>query len=190
MLNVYDIAESTIYGPGKRLVIWLQGCNLMCKGCWSKQTWSTKPNKLYSVENILEMITEADGIEGVTILGGEPLIQRHLVLKLVKLIKLKTDKTIMLYTGLEDHEFTTTDHMIFHHLDILIKGRYREDLRDINLTWRGSSNQVVEFLSPVYSELNIPENSNTMEFTIKEDGSMVVSGYPTESYLGIIEELL
>jgi anaerobic ribonucleoside-triphosphate reductase activating protein len=188
MLNINSIEPiSEIYGPNKRFVIWTQGCNLNCKGCWNKDTWSFKENILYSPTDLLNLILKyKNDIEGITILGGEPLLQKGDLLEFVNLIKEKTDLTIMLYTGFEKSEFTTLDKEIISEIDILIAGRYIDEKRNTFLTWRGSENQKIEFITNKYNKNDIPQASNMVEININPDGSMKLMGYPNEKLINFL----
>jgi len=189
MLNLHSIEPiSEIYGPSKRFVIWTQGCSLNCKGCWNKETWSFKDNLLYSPDDLLDLILKyKNEIEGITILGGEPLFQKEDLLKFVKLIKKKTNLTIMLYTGFEKNEFTIKDKEIISYIDILIAGRYIDEERSIFLTWRGSQNQKIEFITNKYTEKDIPKPSNMLEIDINEDGSVKLMGYPDQEFIKLFK---
>ena len=71
----HRLDRSEIYGPGLRAVFWTQGCNLACKGCWNTQYWSKKGGNPILVSRLLEELDSINGIEGITLLGGEPLQQ-------------------------------------------------------------------------------------------------------------------
>ena len=189
MLNLHSFEPiSEIYGPGKRFVIWTQGCNLACKGCWNMETWSFKENLLFSSSKLLNLILNyKDDIEGITILGGEPLLQKESLFDFIKLVKKETDLSIMLYTGFEKDQFTFLDKKIISKIDILIAGRYIKEKRDIFLTWRGSSNQKIEFITDKYNKNDIPQECNMIEIDINSDGSIKLIGYPENSLLKFIK---
>jgi len=191
MLNLHSFEPiSEIYGPGKRFVIWTQGCNLACKGCWNRETWSFKNNLLFSSTKLLNLILKyKNDIEGVTILGGEPLLQKESLFDFIKLIKKETELSIMLYTGFEKTEFTALDKKIISKIDILIAGRYIEEKRNLFLTWRGSSNQKIEFITDRYNKNDIPFESNMIEIDINLDGSIKLMGYPNKKMLDLIKSI-
>ncbi len=190
MLNLHSFESiSEIYGPGKRFVIWTQGCNLKCKGCWNKETWSFKENLIFIPRKLLDKILKYEDIEGITILGGEPLLQKESLFDFIKLVKKETDLSIMLYTGFEKDEFTTLDKKIISKIDILIAGRYIEKKRDLFLTWRGSRNQKIEFISDKYNKNDIPFESNMIEIDINPNGSIKLMGYPNKKMLDLIKSI-
>ena len=153
-------------GDGLRVVLWLSGCSHHCKGCQNPQTWNPDNGIPFDEKAKKELFEELekDYISGITFTGGDPLYKDNLneVLNLCKEVKEKfTNKTIWLYSGysLEDiinklneymyapfsygaEEFLTR-YEIITYCDVLIDGEYKEELRDITLKWRGSSNQRV-----------------------------------------------
>ena len=174
--NVANIEYgSEIYGPGIRTVIWFQGCNLGCKGCWNVDFQSLEPNILVNREDLLKDIL--DHSMPVTFLGGEPLLQSDNLSWLVSSLK---DHSIhmMLYTGheLEEIERNPQWSEICKTVDILISGRYIERLRNTNLSWRGSSNQPIIF----NSNPEDVDECNQVEVTIGPNGSITCLGYPSD----------
>ncbi len=175
--NIGDIEyDCAIYGPGKRTVIWFQGCTLGCKGCWNTQFQSTEPKWLMSREQLLELIVSHGN--DVTFLGGEPLQQSGNLSWLVQRLS-DMDIGMMLYTGYEPEEIAQNKEWsrICDTVDILIPGRYVESLRDTNLRWRGSSNQKI-----LFKNKTIPvEDMSEIEIVISPGGSVSCMGYPSNS---------
>ena len=100
MVSYYDyeiVNNEHLYGPGKRLLIFLQGCSLHCKGCVNKHLWDFKCEKMLSKEDILR-ICEIEKVDGITLHGGEPLDQAEKLLEIVKALKEKKF-TVILFTG-------------------------------------------------------------------------------------------
>jgi anaerobic ribonucleoside-triphosphate reductase activating protein len=141
--------HSTIYGPGLRYVIWTQGCTLACKGCWNKQFWP-KGGTPVTITDLVKEILQVKGIEGITILGGEPLQQANATLELIRSVK-AVGQTVFMYTGYEPEEFDETMQACFDSSDIVVTGRYIESQRNVNLRWRGSTNQMVHCPTGRYS---------------------------------------
>ncbi len=173
---------SEIYGFEPCFVVWTQGCNLACKGCWNKNTWDIKGGFELSVQEIFEKIkNQIDSkefpIQALTILGGEPFLQYRELEKLMELIK-PLDIGTIVYSGYEKEELIKANKCdIFNKIDVLIYGRYIESLRDTSLQLRGSSNQVIDFLSNRYSANDIKEG-NYFEIDINSLGDMDIVGYP------------
>lgn len=187
MVNIAYIEEqSFIYGPGCRLVIWVQGCSLKCKGCWNQLMWSFEPKKLYNIEDLLILINNnISSIEGVTILGGEPLQQYEPILELSKKIKAMHLST-MIFTGYEMHEIKELNMSeILNYTDILITGRYIQELRTLNHQWIGSTNQEIHFISSIYKDY-IVEDNNYIEISIDENAQTTLLGFGDKKFLNDI----
>jgi anaerobic ribonucleoside-triphosphate reductase activating protein len=169
--------RSFIYGPGCRFVIWTQGCSIQCEGCWNGDMWEFEPNIVMSVGEILELITaEGHAIEGVTLLGGEPLDQPEECVELLRMVK-TNGLTTMLFTGYEFGEIK--DGKVFDLCDILITGRYDESKRTLYRQWIGSTNQEIRFLTDVYRNYEI-KDANYVEIGIEEDGRITMLGFPPD----------
>lgn len=137
--------------------LFVQGCRFQCKNCFNKETWDFNGGKEWDekIKNEFFKLIDRPYIKRVSILGGEPLVKENVfdVFNLIFEIKEKfPDKTLWLYTGyqLEDiinnplrDVYTTTRKRIIEMCDVLIDGRYVDELRDLTLKFRGSSNQRV-----------------------------------------------
>ncbi len=181
MLNVAGyVSNSRIYGPGERFIIWFQGCSLHCPGCWNQEFWNFKPISLYTVEELFELITKEKNVEGVTFLGGEPLDQPKILLKLIEKLKSNGLSTI-LYTGYEIDEIHADPikTAIVDVSDVVIYGRYVEAQRSIYLKWRGSENQNFLINTEKYKPFFVPIfKENHVEIHIQENGEIKLIGYP------------
>lgn len=178
-MNIAHIeTQSFIYGPGCRFVIWVQGCSIHCKGCWNKEMWSFKPQKFYSVATLMQMIlSHQTEIEGVTILGGEPLDQYQEILLLSEKIQL-LGLSLMIFTGYELAEIEAKEQTeILNFTDILVSGRYKQDKRSLNNQWIGSTNQRISFLTKRYQNY-VMVNQNYVEISIDELGKIHYLGFP------------
>ena len=167
--------HSTIYGPGLRYVIWTQGCTLAFKGCWKKQFWP-KGGAPVTITDLVKEILQVKGIEGITILGGEPLQQSNATLELIRSVK-AVGQTVFMYTGYEPEEFDETMQACFDSSDIVVTGRYIESQRNVNLRWRGSTNQMVHCPTGRYSLSELIEQ-NEVEIVVNQDGTIELYGYP------------
>ena len=137
-------------GDGLRVVLWLSGCSHYCKNCQNPQTHPYNSGILFDREAEKELFSELskDYISGLTLTGGDPLFQTNLdgVLNLVNKINiLLPNKTIWLYSGYtwEQCMQDPIRREIVCKCDVFVDGRYVDELRDITLMWRGSSNQRV-----------------------------------------------
>ncbi len=141
-------------GLGVRVSLFVSGCTHHCEGCFNQETWDFTYGKLFTEETEAEIMEalSPDYISGLSLLGGEPMeVQnQRVLLPFIKKVKnLFPTKDIWCYTGytLEsdlrgDSRATCecTDEML-HHIDVLVDGEFIQELKDISLQFRGSSNQ-------------------------------------------------
>jgi len=182
-MNIAHIENrSFIYGPGCRFVIWTQGCSIRCAGCWNYDMWGFEPNIVMPVDKLLErIIAEKHSIEGITLLGGEPLDQAEECVELLRLCRAQ-DLTTMLFTGYEFEELEKkADGGLLELCDILITGRYDETKRTVNHQWIGSTNQEIRFLTDAYRGYEL-KNANYMEIDIEDDGRITTLGFPPDNW--------
>ena len=135
-------------GNGIGVALFTQGCPYHCKNCFNPETWDFDKGTDWTKETenkIIESL-KPEYITRLTILGGEPLIERNIepLTALLKRVKsVYPDKQVWLYTGGDFEALEGLYEEIFQYIDVLIDGRYIDDLRDYKLKWRGSSNQRV-----------------------------------------------
>ena len=135
-------------GEGIGIALFTQGCPYHCKNCFNPETWNFESGKDWNqeTENLIIELMKPDYIKRLTILGGEPLIERNIEPLTSLLIRVKEnypDKKVWLYTGGNfEFENIRCDNLI-EHTDIVIDGQFKKELRDITLKWKGSSNQRV-----------------------------------------------
>ena len=134
-------------GPGVRVSIFMQGCSFHCKNCFNPETWDFKSGTEFTDETIDKIIdlSNNDYIKGLSILGGEPMHPNNIkgTTKLAKKFKeIYPDKTIWVWSGfLFDRDLK--DKEVLNYIDVLVDGRYEDELHDFTLKWKGSSNQRV-----------------------------------------------
>ena len=133
-------------GNGIGVALFTQGCPYHCKNCFNPETWDFNKGTDWTkeTENKIIELLKPEYITRLTILGGEPLIERNIepLTTLLKRVKgIYPDKQVWLYTGGDFEVLEGLYEEIFQYIDILIDGRYIDDLRDYKLKWRGSSNQ-------------------------------------------------
>lgn len=149
-IKFYDIAD----GPGVRVTLFVSGCRHHCKGCFQPQTWAFDYGQLFTADTLQEILDglKPDYIQGLTLLGGEPFEpenQAVLVRVLKKVREVYPNKDIWCYTGYTyDRDLMPggsvyteyTDDMLSC-IDMIVDGEFVEELKDITLLFRGSSNQ-------------------------------------------------
>lgn len=181
----HRLDHSEIYGPGIRSVFWTQGCTLACKGCWNTQYWPSQGGDEISVSEILSQLKELKDIEGITLLGGEPLQQPQACLELIQGCK-EMGLSVFLYTGYEPLEFDEIMQSCFDLCDIAVTGRYVQELRDTTLRWRGSRNQQVHFISDLYDDSVLQEQTE-VECHILQSGEIRMVGYAEPELSKLLE---
>lgn len=150
-LKKCDIAN----GIGVRVTLFVSGCTNRCPGCFQPQTWDFRYGKPFTDETKEEIFAELDKsyVDGLTLLGGEPFEpeNQRTLLPLLREVRQKyPGKTVWCFTGFRlDDELLcqgshprceATDDMLAY-IDVLVDGRFREELKDISLQFRGSRNQ-------------------------------------------------
>ena len=137
-----DIAN----GQGIRVSLYTQGCSRHCPFCFNKETWDFKGGKAFTpeLEEVLVELINKPHITGFTLLGGEPLEEenRDDVLKLLKHIKKECpNKSIWVYSSFLYEEIIEWKQPLLDYVDVLVDGEFINDLKDMRLKFRGSSNQ-------------------------------------------------
>ncbi len=142
-------------GTGVRVSLFVSGCTHHCKGCFNPDTWNFCYGKEYTAETEAEIIEalKPSYIEGLSLLGGEPFEpenQKVLVNLLKRIRQELPEKNIWCYSGYtfeeltgkkESRAFTDTTLDMLSLIDTLVDGEFVEELKDISLKFRGSSNQ-------------------------------------------------
>ena len=134
-------------GPGVRVSVFMQGCEFHCKNCFNPETWDFEGGKEFNNETIDDVLNLCGQsyIKGLSILGGEPLHPRNIeaTTKLAKAFKEKyPKKNIWVWSGFKFDE-DLKDKEVLNYIDVLVDGRYSDELHDPTLKWKGSSNQRV-----------------------------------------------
>jgi len=155
-LNIAEICPSTkVLGPGNRFVIWVQGCCFDCYNCVSPEWTYMEDKMLISTEDLSQEILKARGIEGITISGGEPMLQAEALHELVRTVRYQKQLSVICYTGFTLEQLKEAGDpkidAFLSQVDVIIDGPYVDRLND-NKGWRGSSNQQAHFLSGIYKD--------------------------------------
>lgn len=150
LIRACDIAN----GPGVRVSLFVSGCTHHCPGCFQPETWDFNYGEKFTDETIWRIIRllEPNYIDGLTILGGEPLEPRNMsdVWSLLDAVRRlgPSGKTVWLYTGSTFEELRARQYVIgqltrdiLNKVDVLIDGPFVEAKKDLRLIFRGSSNQ-------------------------------------------------
>lgn len=156
-IKYYDIAN----GPGVRVSLFVSGCRNHCKNCFNPETWDFCYGQPFTEETEKSIIKglEPAHIKGFTLLGGDPFEPENaaaLAPFLERLRKIYPKKSFWCYTGYDYEKDLLTGKKgdidtvlrILNCMDVLVDGRFVEELKDLNLRFRGSSNQRVILLKP------------------------------------------
>ena len=148
-IKYFDVAN----GPGIRVSLFVSGCPHACPGCFNEIAWNYEYGEEYTEEveeKILKAVSRAE-IQGLSLLGGEPLFPAnlHALLPLLRKIKERLPKKdIWCYSGYTYEELLSREgeekkelDELFSYLTVLVDGRFIEAEKDITLLFRGSRNQ-------------------------------------------------
>ena len=137
-------------GEGIRCSLYVSGCPFRCEGCWNASIWDFRAGTPYTAaleERILRDLAESY-VQGITFLGGEPLLNTPVLLPLARRVREEfgTERDIWCWTGYTWEELarpgeTDDKAELVASCDVLVDGRYVDALRDPLLQFRGSSNQ-------------------------------------------------
>lgn len=144
-----DIAN----GEGVRVSLFVSGCRHHCKGCFNEIAWNFKYGKEFTQDTVDEIIQDLDHdyVEGLSLLGGEPLEpeNQEALAKLVTKVKDKyPNKNIWCYTGFDfekdimpECKTSAVTKQLISNIDVIVDGKFDENKMDRKLKFRGSSNQ-------------------------------------------------
>ena len=183
----------TTLGPGKRVGIWVQGCNLFCVGCANPELQIFDDSKDISVEKIFEA-TYNMGFDGITISGGEPFSQVCELRELIYLFKKSGYEDILVYTGYKLDELVNKNdeniNYILSNIAVLIDGPFEIDLVD-DIPLRGSSNQNIWILNSKYRdeyEKYLAQEKKVDIFCFEDDVHFI--GIPFKGYDNLYKKLM
>ena len=139
-VNSIRYNNSHVDGPGIRTVLFMQGCNLCCKGCQNKSTWDINKGIERDIDDLVFELKKKVFNKKITISGGEPLFQLEALIELV--LKLKNEGfDITLYTG---HVRDEVPQVLIDNVKYLKTGSFIESLKTTVKPFVGSSNQIFE----------------------------------------------
>lgn len=183
VINVAATCSATrALGPSLRSVVWVQGCPFHCPGCIAPDWIPLKPARLVSINDLADELLSDVNIEGITISGGEPMLQAAGLARLCSLIRSKKDLDIICFTGFRYEQLLNSPpgpgvDTLFGQIDLLIDGPYIERLNN-NRGLRGSSNQRFIFLSDRLKSFDLASHPRKAEIHLM-DGSVQMVGIPS-----------
>ena len=183
----HKLSPVHVLGPGIRAVIWVQGCPFQCPGCLVPESWSEDGGYEESSESLAQWVMEQKGIDGLTLSGGEPMLQAKALANLVDIVRDNADMGVICYTGYNIehiiHNGNQDQHALLSKLDMLIDGAYIRE-KHADLLWRGSSNQRLIALTDRYKHIinetaGDSDQSAGLEFFLDESGHTSFAGVPS-----------
>ncbi len=137
------VAESIVDGPGIRYAIFCQGCYHHCEGCHNPESHAIDGGEIYQIEQLIQEIKENPLLDGITLSGGEPMLQALACLEIIKAAR-NLKLPVMMYTG---YVYEQVDSLLpeqkelFFSCDSVVDGRFEKEQRSLSLYYRGSKNQ-------------------------------------------------
>lgn len=173
-------------GPGRRAVLWVQGCNKRCRGCCNPAYLQLVERELVSTSSVLDWLANAHrthDLEGVTFLGGEPMLQAQ-GLAVVAQGARTLGLSVMVFSGYTKGELEALklpgSFRLLQYTDVLVDGPYDSNLPEHSRRWVGSTNQQFHYLTERYDALIESEGEveRVFEVRLRTDGSVFVNGWP------------
>ena len=195
-LSIAQIVPATeAEGPGRRFAIWFQGCPLRCPACCNPEMLPFVGGAQRPIGEVVAEIATAHrdlGVEGITLLGGEPLAHAAGAAVLARETQ-RIGLTVMVFTGYTlDEARSLPDPAVadlIAHTDILVDGPYVRGLPDTRRRWIGSTNQRIHFFTDRYcADDPCWRRPNTLEIRL-QDGELSVNGFPARSAVGLWKRL-
>jgi anaerobic ribonucleoside-triphosphate reductase activating protein len=187
----WDVIDGAV-GPGKRLCIWLQGCMWRCPGCRNQDFLPLHRRHVLSPAELLALVDRHAGIDGVTLSGGEPLLQAEALVPFLRGVR-ERGLTAVCYSGwkLERLQADGAPPALVDFLgvvDLLIDGDYRADLGPGD-TYCASSNQELRFLSGRITRQHL-QGQPEQELTFRGGKVAATGTLPEEVFTKLREGLL
>ena len=190
------IPASRANGPGLRAVVFFQGCEVGCVGCWNPKSHQFRGPEV-TVDVVAQEVLKSrqeHSLEGVTFSGGEPMQQADSLLRLIRCLRQQAPElSFGMFSGYTEHELDQGQYWIWGDssseqyrkhlwqeiracLDFAILGRFNQALPG-NMPLRTSRNQVLRLFTDSYTPDDFSEQLT--EVSIQESGRAEVTGFPT-----------
>jgi anaerobic ribonucleoside-triphosphate reductase activating protein len=170
-------------GPGKRFAIWFQGCPLRCPGCCNPEFLPFEGGDSFSIDDVVFRISNALplGIEGITLLGGEPFAHSAGASILARRVR-ASGLSVMIFSGFTIEQIGQLPDpsalQLLRETDLLVDGPYLREQPDTQRRWIGSRNQRIHFLTDRYrADDPCWRQKNTLEIRLDASG-LSVNGFP------------
>lgn len=139
------VKHSSVDGPGVRFTVFFQGCPHHCPGCHNPETWDPAGGEEITLEELIEEIRKTRYLDGITLSGGDPLLQPLAAIAAADAAHAK-GLTVWCYTGWIFEEIMKGSAgpdaiEALSHIDVLVDGPFRMEQLSKACIYRGSSNQ-------------------------------------------------
>lgn len=186
--------STTVLGPGNRAVVWFHGCSRCCPGCIASCMNVADDYARYTPKELSSRVLAIDGVEGVTISGGEPFNQDVEAMSMFLASVRTSGLSVMAYTGYlrEELEADKNKCGLLGFIDILVDGPYVES-EDHGELWRGSANQKIHFLTERYSGIATfveGRKGRNLEFELGRGLDFSFTGIPPRGFRNRLAERL
>ncbi|WP_304353452.1 4Fe-4S single cluster domain-containing protein [Brachyspira innocens] len=187
LLNINSIRECTeSEGIGKRFAIWTQGCMKRCRNCCNVHMQPIIKKHILNCDDIIEQIQyskENYHIEGITLLGGEPILQSKGLAYIAKWCR-ENNLSVILFSGYTLEEINTLNFdgalELLKYTDVLIDGEYIDELYDENRGFIGSSNQKIYFFTNTYCHKDFDNYKGYISLELIIDNNTIkINGWPS-----------
>ena len=191
MLRIAAVVSDTrAEGPGRRWALWVQGCSIRCPGCCNPEMFDDRRGRPVAVDELAARIAEAKahGVEGITVLGGEPFEQAAALAQLADHARALA-MTVMVFSGytLDQLRDRAEAQALLARIDLLVDGPYDQTRPEppppVGRRWIGSANQRMHYLTAAYAAAD-PQmrEANTIELRLSR-GALLINGWPVADRL-------
>ena len=170
-------------GPGERTAIWVAGCSLRCPGCFNEHLWAADSHPTLSTKEAARLAWQDPGIQGITLLGGEPFDQAQACSELAGVAR-SLERDVITFTGYTHAQLRSRAvkdvgvAALLQCTDLLVDGPFLQERIDTSRPWLGSTNQRFIAMTDAGERL-LPtlEDRDRLEVTIRDDGIVQVNGW-------------
>ena len=141
------IKDDLVNGEGIRCSLFVSGCSHGCENCFNESSWDYRSGYEFGTDTINQILDELSKkyVSGLSLLGGDQLMPKNIstVIELCKIVKEQyPDKNIWCWSGYTLNEIINNHAVpVLEYIDVLIDGKFKEELKDLSLPYRGSRNQ-------------------------------------------------
>lgn len=186
-LNIAGFVDDTrVEGPGRRFALWVQGCLRRCAGCCNPGMFDFLPKTIVDASWVCDRIEASrgtNGIEGVTFLGGEPMLQARGLFEIARFCRDRS-LSVMVFTGYTLEELETEglpfSADLLQNTDVLVDGAFDAARPERDRHWVGSENQRFHYLTEFYGSgiERDPLFPHGFELRFHSDGTVLANGFP------------